>query len=306
MSKETPQLTRRRRQRRFWLASAVLAAAVAAAATAVWLIWSSGGEPAVPAFRHALVVVFENKEQGEVAGNPVAPTFAALARQYATLSTYEAVTHPSLPNYLALVSGSTHGIQSDCTSCLVRAPSLADTLEQAGLSWKTYAEDLPSPGFAGAEAGLYAKKHNPFLYFADIAQNRSRRERVVPLGELRRDVDSGRLPDFALVVPNLCHDMHDCPVASGDQWLRETIVPLLSEPQLAGSVVFVVFDEGSTDQGGGGRVPALALGPSVRPGSHYDQATGHYGLLRTLEDAWHLPPLGKSAQAEPITGIWRD
>jgi hypothetical protein len=277
---------------------------VAAVATGAWLAWPSAAEPPVPAFHHAIVVVFENKERGEVAGNPDAPTFAALARRNATLSTYEAVTHPSLPNYLALVSGSTQGIESNCTSCLVRAPNLADLLEQVGLTWKTYAEGLPRPGFTGATAGRYAKKHNPFLYFADIAQNRSRRTRVVPLEQLRRDLAAKELPDFALVVPDLCNDMHDCPVATGDQWLRRTIVPLLGDPQLAGSVVFVVFDEGATNKGGGGHVAALALGPLVRPGSDYDRPTTHYGLLRTLEDAWGLPPLGRSAQAQPITGIW--
>jgi phosphatidylinositol-3-phosphatase len=299
------QSTRGLRRRRFWLAVAALMVAVAAGAIAFWLTRPSSGAATVPAFRHALVVVFENKEQGEVTGNPEAPTFAALAQQYATLSTYEAVSHPSLPNYLALVSGSTQGIENDCTSCVVHAPNLADTLERAGLSWKTYAEGLPRPGFTGATAGLYAKKHDPFLYFADVAENPSRRERVVPLEQLRSDLAAGQLPDFALVVPNLCHDMHDCPVATGDQWLRDTIVPLLGDPHLAGSVVFVVFDEGATDEGGGGRVAAMALGPLVRPGSHYDRATNHYGLLRTLEDAWGLPPLGESARAKPITGIWQ-
>lgn len=317
MSDEPTHPTRRRRRRRFWFALVVLAVTVAAPATAVWLAGPSGEAPAVPtfrhslddervpAFRHALVVVFENKERGEVVGNPAAPTFAALARQYATISAYEAVAHPSLPNYLALVSGSTQGIHSDCTSCLVRATNLADILQRAGLSWKTYAEGLPRPGFTGASAGLYAKKHDPFLYFGDIAHDPSRRARVVPLGQLRRDLAAGRLPDFALVIPNLCHDMHDCPVASGDQWLRRTIVPLLREPALARSVVFVVFDEGATDTGGGGQVAALALGPLVRPGSHSKRQTNHYGLLRTLEDAWGLSPLGHSAEARPITGIWQ-
>jgi acid phosphatase len=266
---------------------------------------SSRPVAAVPYLRHALVVVFENREQSAIAGNPDASTFAALARRYATLGDYTAVAHPSLPNYLALVSGSTHGITSDCTSCTVRAVNLADTLERAGLSWKTYAEGLPRPGFTGAEAGLYAKKHDPFLYFSDVADSARRRAHVVPLSRLRRDVAAGRLPRFALVVPNLCDDMHDCSTATGDRWLRTTIVPLLTEPQLAKSVVFVVFDEGSTDLGGGGHVTALALGPLVRRGSRFAQPTSHYGLLRTLEDAWGLPRLGRSAQARPITGIWR-
>lgn len=266
---------------------------------------SSGAAPAVPYFRHALVVVFENEERSAIVGNPAAPTFAALAKRYATLTAYTAVAHPSLPNYLALVSGSTHGIISDCTSCGVRARNLADTLEQAGLTWKTYAEGLPQAGFTGPSFGLYAKKHDPFLYFADIADNSRRRGRVVPLAQLRHDLAVGRLPRFALVIPNLCHDMHDCPVATGDRWLRQNIVPLLTTPQLADSVVFVLFDEGTTDAGGGGHVAALALGPIVRPGSHFNQSISHYGLLRTLEDAWRLPRLGRSAHAQPITGIWR-
>ena len=265
---------------------------------------ADGGSQSVPRFRHVVVVVFENKERSAIVGNPAAPTFASLARTYASLTAYDAVTHPSLPNYLALVSGSTQGLTTDCTSCVVDAPNLADELEHAGLTWKTYAEGLPAPGFTGASAGPYAKRHDPFLYFMDIAGRPARRARVVPFTQLRPDLATGRLPDFALVVPNLCNDMHDCPVSTGDGWLRANIVPILGRPQLADSVVFVVFDEGSTDIGGG-RVAALALGPLVRPGARSRQQTGHYGLLRTIEDAWGLPPLGESAQTRPITGLWR-
>ncbi|HEY2208434.1 MAG TPA: alkaline phosphatase family protein [Gaiellaceae bacterium] len=102
----------------------------------------------VPDFTHVVLVVFENREATSIAGNPTAPTFNALARRYARLTDYTAVAHPSLPNYLALVSASTHGITSDCTDCVVRARSLADTLPAAGKTWKTYAEDLPYRGFA--------------------------------------------------------------------------------------------------------------------------------------------------------------
>jgi hypothetical protein len=282
---------------RIALVAAVLAAASTPGANAV--------RSKVPRFDHVIVVVFENKERGDVVGSTAAPTFNSLARRYSQLVGYHGVAHPSLPNYLALVSGSTQGIESDCTSCRVDAANLADELDHAGLTWKTYAEGLPAPGFTGADAGLYAKKHDPFLYFRDVADRPARRARVVPFAQLRPDLAAGRLPDYALVVPNLCDDMHDCPVSTGDHWLRENIVPLLRRPQLAKSVVFVVFDEGSTNIGGGGRVAALALGPLVRPGARFQQPTSHYGLLRTIEDGWSLPPLGKSAQARPITGIWR-
>jgi hypothetical protein len=259
----------------------------------------------VPAFTHVVVVVFENHEATSISGSPDAPTFNALARRYATLTNYDAVAHPSLPNYLALVSGSTHGISSDCTDCVVGARNLADTLAAAGKTWKTYAEGLPYPGFTGGSAGLYAKKHNPFLYFRDVVRSRARRNRVVPLPQLKRDLATRRLPDFSLVIPNLCDDMHDCSVATGDAWLKAHIVPLVRSRALRGGVVFVVFDEGTSDSGGGGHIEALALGPTVRRGSKFAKATNHYGLLRTIEDAWKLPRLGLSRTARPIGGIWR-
>jgi hypothetical protein len=259
----------------------------------------------VPDFTHVVLVVFENHEAASIADSPAAQTFHALAHRYASVTDYTAVAHPSLPNYLALVSGSTHGIASDCTDCVVRAGNLADTLAAAGKTWKTYAEDLPRPGFTGASSGRYAKKHDPFLYFRDVAGSRARRDRVVPFPQLARDLAARRLPDFSLVIPNLCDDMHDCPVAIGDAWLKAHVTPLLRSPGLRGGVVFVVFDEGSTDEGGGGHVEALALGPTVRRGSRFAKATNHYGLLRTIEDAWRLPRLGFSRTGTPIGGIWK-
>lgn len=259
----------------------------------------------VPTFTHVVLVVFENHELTAIAGSPAAPTFNALARRYATLTSYDAVAHPSLPNYLALVSGSTQGISSDCTECIVEARNLADTLAAAGKTWKTYAEDLPYPGFTGPSAGRYAKKHDPFLYFRDIVDSRARRDRLVPFTRLAGDLAAHRLPDFSLLIPNLCHDMHDCSVATGDAWLKAHVVPLLRSPELRGGVIFVIFDEGTSDAGGGGRVDALALGPTVRRGSTFARATNHYGLLRTVEDAWGLPRLGLSRTATPIGGIWR-
>jgi hypothetical protein len=254
---------------------------------------------AVPAFGRVVVVVLENKARSEVLGNRAAPTFNAFARGGAVLSAYRGVTHPSLPNYLALVSGSTHGITSDCTTCTVAGPSLADTLEATGLTWKTYAEGLPQPGWSGPYRGRYAKKHDPFLYFRRVLASKARLRRVVPLSQLARDRSAGRLPTFSLVVPDLCHDMHDCSVATGDAWLKRFLPPLLKLPRTA---VFVVFDESDAADPG---IPALALGTAVRPGSRYSPAMSHYGLLRTIEDGFGLPRLGLSARAVPVTGIWR-
>jgi phosphatidylinositol-3-phosphatase len=265
---------------------------------------SVGGPSRTPRFQHVIVVVFENKEVGDVLGNSDAPTFNRLASRYATIANYSGVTHPSLPNYLALISGSTHGIDSDCTDCLVDGRSLADTLQASGRTWKAYLEGLPSVGFTGGASGRYAKKHNPFVYFRrNLTPSRLRR--VVPLTQFLPDLQRRRLPAFSLVVPNLCHDMHDCSVATGDAWLAGFVKLLLRGSALRNSVLFVVFDEGSSDVGGGGRVPALAIGPLVRPHSRMNGTTNHYGLLRTIERGLRLPLLGRSAGARAITGIWR-
>src|SRR5436309_1577658 len=165
---------------------AVVGVALAALA-AVPCSGSAATRTPLPRFDHVLVVVLENKSQASVLGNREAPNFNNFAKHYAVLSRYGGVAHPSLPNYLALVSGSTHGITSDCTSCVVSARNLADMLEHAHRSWKAYAEKLPSPGWTGTYAGLYAKRHVPFLYFRDILASPARRRHVVPMRQLSTD-----------------------------------------------------------------------------------------------------------------------
>jgi acid phosphatase len=275
-----------------------------AALVALVAVLATNGASArrVPAFAHAVVIVFENKDQQSIIGSREAPTFTALARRYAQLTQYYGVTHPSLPNYIALVSGSAQGISDDCTDCIVSAPNLVDSLDAARKTWKLYAEGLPSRGFTGAFSGRYAKKHVPFLYFKDIVDNPARLNRVVPLTELTPDIRARKLPNFAFVVPDMCHSMHDCSIAAGDAWLKAIVPRLLKLKQ---TVVFVVFDEGTSNDRGGGHLPALALGTAVRAHARFTAVTNHYGLLRTIEDAWRLPRLGDSAKAGPIVGIWR-
>jgi phosphatidylinositol-3-phosphatase len=279
------------------------------AATAVALIATpalGAGDAAVPRLRHVVVVVFENRSYDQVVGNRAAPTFARLASEGALLTRYQAVTHPSLPNYVALVSGSTQGITEDCTSCSVDAPTIADTLERAGKSWKTYAEGIPRPGFTGGSSGRYAKKHVPFLYFRAIASDPRRSRRVVGFDVLGRNLAAHRLPSFALVIPDLCHDMHDCSVATGDRWLA-SFLPEVRPALGRDGVLFVVFDEGSyvDPSGGGGHIAAWAIGDRVKAGLRDAEPTGHYGLLRTIEDALGVPPLGRSIGAKPLSGIWQ-
>ncbi|MDX6476815.1 MAG: phosphatidylinositol-3-phosphatase [Gaiellaceae bacterium] len=241
--------------------------------------------PTVPRLAHVVVIVFENKERAQVLGTGESPTFDNLAARYANLANYHAVTHPSLPNYLALVSGSTQGIVDDCTSCSARGTSIGTLLTRSKLSWAGYAEGYPS-------SARFAKKHMPFLYFAGQSSH------VKPLTAF----DPRRPPAFAFIAPDLCSDEHDCSIATGDRWLARFVPPLLKVPRTA---VFIVFDEGTTDAGGGGLVPAIVAGTAVRSHALDGQPAGHYVVLRTIEDALGLPHLGASARAKPLVGIWR-
>jgi hypothetical protein len=279
--------------------SAGCAAAYAAAA-------ELSEEPSqAPRFAHVILVVFENRSATEIYSDPRATEFRTLAERYATLANYDAVAHPSLPNYLVLVSGSTDGFVSDCTYCVVDGPSLADTLAAHSLTWKAYVERLPRNGPALHFPAV--RSRIPFLYFRDVLRSSRRLRDIVPLATFGHDLRDGRLPDFSLVVPDLCHDMHNCSVSTGDRWLASFLHPVLGSPRLRRSVVFVTFDEAPRpqDQGGGGQVPAIVAGPVVRPDSASLDHLNHYSLLRTIEDAWGLPRLGLTASAEPITGIWR-
>jgi hypothetical protein len=264
---------------------------------------SPAGGP--PRFAHVLVVVFENRGASAIVGNPAAAVFNRLARRYALLANYDAVAHPSLPNYLALVSGTTGGLLRDCLRCSLAAPTIAQTLDASGRTWRAYVEGVRRGRFAQIDSNP-VKARIPFLYSRYVLRHPADLKRIVPLGALAPALRSGRLPAFSLVVPSLCHDMHNCSIQTGDRWLgsfTKRVLPALGPRD----VVFVVFDESRRPdvRGGGGHVAALALGPLVRPGSVSRELVDHYGLLRTIERGLGLPLLGRSANARAIVGIWR-
>jgi hypothetical protein len=263
-----------------------------------------------PNIDHIAVIVMENHEYGSIIGNPDAPYINALADRYGLATSYFAVAHPSLPNYLALLGGSTFGIHSDCTDCHVGAKNLIDQLEGAGRSWKAYIEGLPSPCFLGATSGRYAKKHNPVMYFDDVANDPARCRNVVPLTDLDADIAAGDVPAFVWITPDLCHDTHDCPISAGDDFLA-TLVPGLMRALGPDGVLFLTWDEGVTDQGccqepGGGHVVTIVASPLVSRGTRIDVQFTHYSLLRTIEASWDLPPLGQAGCTctEPMTAFF--
>ncbi|WP_426625292.1 alkaline phosphatase family protein [Leifsonia sp. McL0607] len=256
--------------------------------------------------QHIVVIVDENKPAGSIIGNPDAPYLNQLAQSGALASRYSAVAHPSLPNYLALTSGTTGGITSDCNppggSCLITGPNLPQELDRAGRSWRMYAENMPAP-CTTANTRLYAVKHNPFLYYPSVTSDPGYcASHDVPYSQFGADLASAAsLPDFSFISPNLCDDMHDCSVAAGDAWLRANVPPILASPAFTTqrSLLVVTFDEGDASDN---TVACVFAGPAARQHAASAAQYTHYSLLRTIEEAWGLNPLtGDDAAATALT-----
>ncbi len=249
-----------------------------------------------------MTVILENTDYDAALRQPF---LKSLIRRGALLKNFSAVAHPSLPNYIALIAGSTYGVTSDDNVTLDK-PHIGDLLDAKGVSWKVYAEGYPGGCFLKAKDGNYVRKHVPFLSFKDVQTNPARCARIVNASELKSDLDSGRLPTWSLYIPDQKNDGHDSGVAYADRWLSDTFGPLLKDPKFMHGMLFIVtFDEGR-GYFNGNHVATVLVGDAVRPGAVSDAALNHYTLLRLGEDVLGLGNLGKGdAPASAITGIWR-
>ncbi len=233
------------------------------------------------------------------------PSIAKLAHEYAAATNYDAVAHPSLPNYLALTSGGTWGVTSDCFTCYRSEPNLGSQLSGAGVPWGAYMEGLPSscdltPYYL---PGDYAGKHDPFRYFTNIRTSPALCAHIQPLANL----NLARPPTFAWITPNLCHDGHDCPASQAGAWLDGFVAQVTASPGWRnGGVLFVTWDEGNggDTRGGGGHALTLVIAPGLPPGEMVAQPFNHYALLHTIEASLGVPPLGAAAQAPVMSAFW--
>ena len=209
-------------------------------------------QPASQPISHIFIIVEENETAQAILGNSAAPYLNQLAKEGAVALNYSAVAHPSLPNYLALTSGSTDGISTDCNppgaGCIVNVANVADLIEKSGRSWKEYAESMPSACYT-LNDGQYATKHNPFIYYQDIVNNAARcNDHVVPYAQLSSDLkSSATTPNFGFITPNLCNDMHNCGIAQGDAWLASNVGQILNSAAFRStkSLLIITWDEGN-------------------------------------------------------------
>ncbi|THD58466.1 alkaline phosphatase family protein [Phenylobacterium sp.] len=342
-----------------------IASITAALTLAAVLPVRAAGQEGVPRYDHVFVIVEENKDYDQILDPAAAPNIAGLAKTYGNATSFYGEVHPSEANYVALLGGDTFGIHDDdayyckagsarpfCDGAMaaeyadhtVRAQHLGDQLAAAGLTWKGYYETLPQPGSLAVVAGdprfdngtrqtaLYASKHSGFMNFADVQVDPHRAERIVGFDQLDRDIASGALPAFALIVPNQCNEMHglsgdgvpaDCQgsnkaalIRRGDAYTGELVRRIQATQAWAGRgnfAIVITFDEGAgkTREGccavtpdassnfGGGHIPTIVITNHGVRGVRDDTAYNHYSLLRTIEDAFGLSGhLGHAADTD--------
>lgn len=279
---------RETRVRRLGLPRAGAALAVLASALALLVPAAA----ALPRPDHVVVVVMENHTYGQVIG---APYIAGLARQGASFTSSFAIGHPSQPNYLALFSGSDQGVGDDNCGYSFSGPNLGSELIGAGRSFTGFSEDLPSPGYTGCDKGNYAHRHNPWVQFTNVPASSN-----LPFSSF--PANYAGLPTVSFVIPNVCNDMHDCSVATGDTWLRARIDAYAQWAKSHNSLLVLTWDE-DDDSGGNNQIATIFVGAGIKPGN-YGEHVDHYRVLRTIEDLYGLGHAGNSAFATPITDVW--
>ena len=255
-----------------------------------------GGEP----ISKVLVLVVENHSLDSMRREM--PWTFALAQRYGYATGYRALTHPSLPNYLAIAGGDTFGISDDHdpSAHVLHGASVFGQALARHRTAKVYAEGMPAP-CTTTSSGRYAVRHNPWTYFAD--ERSACRQYDVPMTALAGDVRSGALPNVGMVVPDTCSDAHDCPLSEADAWMRTTVGAVMAGPDFKSGRLLVVItaDEDAHDQGN------LVLTTMVTPQIYQSWVAAdlsHYSLSGLLSTVAGAPPLRRAASAPPLAGAF--
>jgi hypothetical protein len=243
---------------------------------------------------NVVVVIMENRDYNLIIGSAQAPYINhVLVPQAALMTNSHAIGHPSEPNYLAFFSGSTQGVKDDSCPHTFSTANVGAELQAAGKTFDGYSESMPHTGYTGCGSGEYARKHNPWVNFTNVPSSSNLVYTGFPASP----------PTLAIVVPNLCNDMHDCTTRTGDNWLKKNLPPILAYNKTNGGLLVLTWDEADPDANGKNQIATLLIGPTVKPGS-YNQAITHYSVLRTIETIAGVACTANACTASDIKKVW--
>jgi len=245
---------------------------------------------------HVVIVIEENHGFAQIMHRRNHNSYVhALAKRGMLFTDAHGVTHPSLPNYLALFSGSTQGVTDD--SCK-HSDNLATRLLDGGFGFATYSESLPRTGNLDCASGTYRRKHNPAASWQGTRLDAGLNRRFADFPR-----DYSRLPTVSFVIPDQNNDMHDGSFEDADRWLKKHIEPYVAWAFRHNSLLILTWDE--DDFRAENHIVTILVGPMVKRGISM-QRIDHYSVLRTMLDFYGLPALGASRDAQAINGVWKN
>ncbi|STX55756.1 Phospholipase C [Legionella beliardensis] len=252
--------------------------------------------------KHIVMITFENTNEVDAVRQPF---MKSLLTTGAYLGDFRATTHPSQPNYFALIGGSTFNVTSN-SNVNLDGKHLGDLLIEKGKTWKAYVEDLPSaPCYTGSSRGNYVRKHAPFISFKSVQNNPTICKNIVPANQFFTDLANNNLPSFALYTPNELNDGHDTDVSFSDAWLAQTFGPIFNNPNVMKDTLFILtFDEDAWTEAN--KVYTAFVGAGVKASMRSNSRYTHYSLLKTIEEIYQLGTLNRNdLSAKLITDIWQ-
>jgi acid phosphatase len=254
-----------------------------------------------------LVFVEENHSLDQMKAGM--PFLYSQAQQYGYATAYTAITHPSLPNYLAMAFGSTFGVTDDGSpaSHPEAGPDVFTATIQAGRTARSYQESMTS-NCALSNQGSYAVKHNPWAYASSPAARAACAAGDVPsgtstAGALHDDIVSGGLPNVGEVTPNLANDAHDGSLATADSWLHGWLTLIYASPDWKSGhlAVIITADEDAHNQGN--LVLTTVIHPSLAARAVTTPLT-HYSLTQLLAQVGHAPCIGSGCGAPSLASAF--
>jgi acid phosphatase len=291
------------------LVRAAVAGALTAVLTACFIPVTSSAQPAAdgrsfvvhrPRVTKLLVFVVENHSIQQMRRQM--PWLAHLARRYGYAARYNALTHPSLPNYLAIAGGDMFGVTDDGppSSHPIRRPSVFGKALRAGRTATVYAEGMQSRCQL-VNSGRYVVRHNPWTYFE--TERSLCRHHDLPLAALRGDVATGGLPRVGMVVPDTCHDAHNCSLRLADSWMRRQVGLVLGGRDFTSGRLAVVVTADEDDHDHGNRVLTVVANRRLHHVVVRRRLT-HYSLSRAYAEVAGYAPLGHAARAPSLVGAF--
>jgi len=281
--------------------------------------------------KHVFVIAMENEPAAAIYASAAAPYINSLLSTYARSSAFTDPLPdgiPSEPHYVWMEAATNKF--SDATFTTDSDPSASNstnstdhlvTQMQAAtppVGWLSFQEGLSSSTGACPihSSGFYAAKHDPFVFFQDVAGSPpsataalcADHHRAYTTASFAQALTSKGVAAYNFISPNVCNDMHGgsgCPsgnvITVGDNWLRDNLPPLIDYVNANDGVIFLVWDE---PVGGSNLIPFLAIGPHVKPGYTSSVAYTHSSLTKSVEEIFGLPVLPAAASATDFADLF--